>query len=80
MPEQIRMLQAQLADLIAKDVRRHAHCTGFGSVWLHRLAEGQIPGTNWSLGGSNYDAADERACNDALREIIPRMQRQYRLC
>lgn len=79
MSEPIPMTQDQIADLIVKDVRRHAHCTEFKSVTINRLADGEIPGVNWSPGTANYGQADQNACNDALREVIPRMQRQYRL-
>jgi hypothetical protein len=79
MPDQIPMSQDQIADLIVKDVRRHAHCTGFKSIGVNRLAEGEVPGVNWSPAFANYGQADQRTCDAALREIIPRMQRQYRL-
>jgi hypothetical protein len=79
MPEQITMTQDELADLIVKDVRRHAHCSGFKSISLHKLADGEIPGVNWSPGTANYGVAGTMICDDALREIIPRMQHQYRL-
>ena len=73
MPEQIKMTHDQLADLIVKDVRRHAHCNGFKSISLHKLADGEIPGTNWSPASANYGDAGTLVCDEALREIIPRM-------
>jgi hypothetical protein len=80
MPEQIKMTHGELAELIAKDVRRHAHCEGFRSISLDILRDGQIPGVNWSEGSTiNFGDADQASCVTALREIIPRMQRQYRL-
>jgi hypothetical protein len=79
MSQPIPMTGDQIADLIVKDVRRHAHCGGFKSITVHKIADGQIVGTNWSCGHANYGSADERVCNDSLREIIPRMQREYRL-
>jgi hypothetical protein len=78
MTEPIPMTGDQIADLIVKDVRRHAHCSGFKSVSVNKLVDGEIPGTNWSCGQANYGGSDERVCNDALREVIPRMQREYR--
>ncbi|WP_137042489.1 hypothetical protein [Pseudolabrys sp. FHR47] len=79
MSEQINMTHDQLAELIAKDVRRRAHCEGFSSIALYQLKDGQIPGINWSEGPINFGTADEDECVRALREIIPRMQKQYRL-
>jgi hypothetical protein len=81
MSQQIAMTQEELEGLIVKDVRRHAHCTGFKAIRVHRIADDQIPGTNWSYGnsGMDYGGADEKVCNDALREVVYRMQRQYRL-
>lgn len=79
MTKQIGMTHDQLADLIVKDVRRHAHCGGFQSITLHKLVEGQIPGANWSPSTANYGDSGAQVCDAALREIIPRMQRQYRL-
>jgi hypothetical protein len=80
MTEQITMTHDQIAGLIVKDVRRHAHCTNFKSVSVHKIADGQIPGANWSYGNNvDYGGDDQKVCEDALREIIPRMQREYRL-
>jgi hypothetical protein len=79
MPEQIKMTHGELAELIAKDVRRHAHCEGFRSISLYALRDGQIPGVNWSEGAINFGEADQASCVAALREVIPRMQLQYRL-
>lgn len=79
MSKQIKMTHDELAELIAKDVRRHAHCEGFRSISLYTLQDGQIPGANWSEGPINFGDADQASCVHALREIIPRMQRQYRL-
>jgi hypothetical protein len=77
---QFTMTHSELADLIVMDVRRHAHCIGFKSFSVQKVADSPILGTNWS--GANvvdYGEADEKVCNDVLREVIPRMQRQYRL-
>jgi hypothetical protein len=79
MSKQIPMTHDQLTGLIVKDVRRHAYCGGFKSITLHKLVEGEIPGANWSPGTANYGDAGMQVCDDALREIIPRMQRRYRL-
>lgn len=79
MSDKISMTHDQLADLIVKDVRRHAHCQGFKSISLHKIEEGQIPGVDWSPSTANYGEAGQRVCDEALHEIIPRMQRQYRL-
>jgi hypothetical protein len=81
MAEQIKMSAAQLEDLIVKDVRRHAHCGAFKSIHVYKIAEGQILGANWNCanGGTDYGGADKRICDEALREVVPRMQRQYRL-
>jgi hypothetical protein len=74
------MTEDQLADLIAKDVRRHVNCEGFKSVSLYRLQEDEIAaGVNWSPGTANYGKAGMQVCDDALQEVIPRLQRQYRL-
>jgi hypothetical protein len=80
MSQQFTMTNSQLAELIVEDVRRHPHCTDFKSFSVHKVADSQILGTNWS-GGSvvDYGDADEKVCDDALREVIPRMKRQYRL-
>jgi hypothetical protein len=45
MAEMIKMFAPQLEDLIVKDVRRHAHCTAFKSITVHKIAEGQIHAT-----------------------------------
>lgn len=79
MSEQIKMTHGELTDLIVRDVRRRAHCEGFRSISLYTLRDGQIPGVNWSEAVVNYGDADQASCDAALREIIPRMQRQYRL-
>lgn len=79
MSDKISVTDDQLADLIVKDVRRHAHCQGFKSISLHKIEEGQIPGVNWAPSSANYGEAGQLVCDKALREIIPRMQRQYRL-
>ena len=78
MPEQIKKTHGELAELIAKEVRLHAHCEGFTSIGLRHLRDGQIPGVNWSVDGANFGDADQASCESALSEIIPRMQRQYR--
>ena len=78
-PEQTNMTHGDLSELIVKDVRRHAHCQTFESITLYMLKDGQIPGVNWSVGPINFGGADEASCDQALREVIPRMQRQYRL-
>jgi hypothetical protein len=72
MAEQITMTHDQLADLIVKDLRRHAHCGGFKSISLYKLADGEIAGTNWTTGNANYGDAGTLVCDYALREIIPR--------
>ena len=75
MTEQITMTHDQIADLIVKDVHRHAHYTNL-NVSLHKIADGQIPGTNWSYGNTlGFGGDDPKVCEDALREVIPRMQR-----
>jgi hypothetical protein len=80
MSQPIPMTGDQIADLIVKDVRRHAHCTDFKSISVHKIADDEIPGTNWSCGQRvDCGGSDEKACADALREVIPRMQRQYRI-
>lgn len=80
MPEQIKKTHGELADLIAKEVRLHAHCEGFKSITLYALRDGQIPGVNWDDGGPiNFGDADQASCAHALREVLPRMQQQYRL-
>ena len=79
MSKPITMTHDQLADLIVKDVRRHAHCEGLKSISLYKLADGEIPGANWASATMNYGDAGPKVCDDALREIISRMQRQYRL-
>ena len=79
MTKQINMTHDLLADLIVKDVRRHAHCQGFKSISLHKLEDGELLGANWTPGSANYGDAGQLVCDDALREVIPRMQRQYRL-
>ena len=80
MPEQINKTNGELAEMIAKEVRLHAHCEGFRSIGLHQLRDGQVPGVNWDVSGPiNFGDADQASCEVALSEIIPRMQRQYRL-
>jgi hypothetical protein len=69
----ILMTGDQIATLIVKYVRRHEHCTDFKSVSVYKISDGQIPGTNWSCGVANYGGSDERACNDVLREVVPRI-------
>ena len=76
---QIAMTADQIAELIVKDVRRHAHCEGFKSISVHELAAGQVEGVNWSPSSANYGEVGRESCDDALREIISRMQREYRL-
>jgi len=80
MTTQIAMFATEIADLIVKDVRRHDHCQAFRSIDVHEIAPGQIPGVNWNAdSGIDYGGADPGSCDNALREVIPRMQRQYTL-
>lgn len=80
MPEQINKTNGELAEMIAKEVQLHAHCEGFRSISLDTLKDSKIPGVNWSEGSTiNFGDADHASCVQALHEIIPRMQRQYRL-
>ena len=67
----------QLESLIVNDVRRRAHCDGFKAISFYRTAE--IAGTNWVPASVNYGKAGSVVCDAALREIIPRMQREYDL-
>lgn len=80
MSQQDTMFAAEIAELIVKDVRRHAHCQKFHSIHVYEIAEGEIPGVNWNAANRrDYGGADPRVCEEALREVIPRMQRLYRL-
>jgi hypothetical protein len=79
MPEQIKVTHRELTELIVKEVRSHAHCEGFRSISLYTLVDGQISGVNWSEGPINFGDADQASCVHALREVIQRMQPQYRL-
>jgi len=80
MAEQINMFATEIEDLIVKDVRRRAHCGEFKSIRVYKIADGQIPETNWNcVNNIDYGGADKRVCDEALREVVPRMQRQYRL-
>ncbi|UFS77196.1 hypothetical protein LPB73_07415 [Tardiphaga sp. 37S4] len=65
-----------LEDLIVKDVRRRQYCENFSSIQLYR-SDAQ-PGTNWIPGTiANFGGSSEMHCEAALREIIPRLQKQY---
>jgi hypothetical protein len=80
MPEPTPITHGELAEIIAKEVRLHAHCEGFRSISLDTIGEGLIPGTNWMQGSTiNYGDADHASCDVILSEILSRMQRQYRL-
>jgi hypothetical protein len=50
---------------------------------IEKILRGQIPGVNWMLKEtqsiSDFGDADPASCEVALREIIPPMQRLYRL-
>jgi hypothetical protein len=80
MSEQIKQTHRELAELIVKKVRLHAHCEGLRSIGLDQLRDGQIPGVNWDVSETiNFGDADQASCKVALSEIIPHMQRKYRL-
>ncbi|TXH85519.1 MAG: hypothetical protein E6Q77_00395 [Rhizobium sp.] len=71
-----RLTINDLEAMIVKDVRRRAHCEGFSSFQIYR--SDTVPGTNWIPGSTvNYGGASEHHCDEALREIVPRLQRQY---
>jgi hypothetical protein len=78
MPVQIEKTRSELQDHIVKKVRLRPHCEGFGSIGVHPLVDGQIPGENWDVAGVNYGGADEASCDAALSDIVPSMKQQYR--
>jgi len=68
----------ELCDLIVWEVRRYKDCDGFKSISIYPTDA--IPGTNWMPGETaNYGTAGMVQCDAALREIVPRLQRQYDL-
>ena len=73
------MTADEICDLIVWDVRRHAHCDGFQSISIHPIGDERVPDISWSPAVANYGEAGREVCDAVLREIIPRMQRQYSL-
>jgi hypothetical protein len=71
------MLASELEPLIVDEVRRHRHCDGFQSITFN--GTDQHVGTNWIPANINYGNASPKLCDEALRGIIPRMQRKYDL-
>jgi len=75
----IAMSADEICNLIVWDVRRHAHCDGFKSISIYPVSDERAPDIDWAPATANYGEAGREVCDAALREIIPRMQRQYSL-
>jgi hypothetical protein len=69
----------QLELMIAAEVRGYPRCQGFKSISLYYsiFEDAQAGIVNWLPSVRFYGDAKEGACEAALREIIPRLQRQY---
>jgi hypothetical protein len=66
-----------LEALIANEVRRYRHCEDFRSISIHGIVDASAAGAfNWAPSVANYGEAGQQSCDVALREIIPRLQRQ----
>ena len=67
----------ELEALIVQAVRRRDHCQGFQSVELLATTDG--PEGNWRVGKADYGSSELQACDHALGEVLPQMQRDYDL-
>ena len=75
-----RLTRGDLETLIVADVRRRARCEGFKSISLYSIIDYSALGIfNWAPSVINYGEAGKKSSDDALREIIPRLQSQYDL-
>lgn len=71
-----RLTINDLETMIVKDVRRRAHCEDFSSFQIYR--SDAVAGTNWIPGSTvNYGRSSPMHCDDALREIVPRLQKEF---
>lgn len=71
-----RLTINDLESLIVKDVRRRRHCEDFSSFQIYR--SDAVEGVNWIPGSTvNYGRSSPMHCDNALREIVPRLQKQF---
>ena len=70
--------RAEIETMIANEVRKRPLCKGFQSISIYRIGDDSAESiSNWSPSVTNYGEAGEEVCEDALREIVPRLQQQY---
>jgi hypothetical protein len=70
--------RAEIETMIANEVRKRPLCEGFQSISIYRTVDGSAEGiSNWSPSVTTYGDAGEEVCEEALREIVPRLQQQY---
>jgi hypothetical protein len=68
----------EIETMIVNEVRRHHRCEGFQSISIYRIVDQSAQGAfNWSPSVCNYGESGAQSCDAALREIIPRLQKQY---
>lgn len=77
MPKPIKS-RAEIEQMIVDAVRRTKGCEGFKSISIHMIVDESARGQfNWAPSVANYGEAGPVLCDDALRTIIPQLQRQY---
>ena len=70
--------RAEIETMIADEVRKRPLCKGFQSISIYRIVDASAEGVfNWSPSVTNYGDAGAEVCEEALREIVPRLQQQY---
>jgi hypothetical protein len=74
---QIILERAEIEGIIVREVRRHDCCEGFVSIRISPIQENEA--INWTADKPNYGDAVRDNCDEALRNILPEMQRRYRL-
>jgi len=71
---------AEIQRMIVDAVRAHRGFEGFKSISIHKIVDPSAEGAfNWAPSVANYGEAGPLLCDDALRSIIPQLQRQYDL-
>jgi hypothetical protein len=68
---------AELQSIIVSAVRGRPHCEDFRSIEVYRIDDK----VDFNWGATNFDPGQSgiKSCEDALREIVPLLQRKYDL-
>ena len=71
---------SEIQRMIVDAVRAHRGCEDFRSISIYKIVDQAATGFfNWSPSVANYGEAAPERCDEALRSILPRLQRHYDL-